>query len=147
MEDTIKGFMISASFIAICSVALLLFVFQYPSINGGTTVLVNSPQFNNTSQQLIESLGTYQKEGISEVNVSHASDPTVSAQGIELVSTVSNSRNLMDRLTATFNSIVVLLENSLGFNTGNYGILAGVLVAIFLFVTIYYSVKWLRVGQ
>jgi len=147
MEDTIKGFMISTIFIAICSVALILFLFHYPAINGKTTVLVNDPSFNASSQELINSLGTYQSEAISEVNVSSASDPTVSAQGIELVSTVSNTRSLTSRLTGTFNATVVLVSNSLGLSSGEFIGISGALISIFLIAGIYFSIKLLRQGQ
>lgn len=146
MEDTIKEFTISAVFILICSVALILFVIEFPAMNGKNSVLIKDPQINETAQALVSDFGSYQSTGQSMVVSSTNSSPQLSANGIQLVSTVSNTRTTMSTITGGFNLVLQLVSNELGFNSGALLGIGGVLIFLFLFLTIYYSVKWLRQG-
>ena len=148
MEENIKSFMISTIFILIASTSLLFFVFSYPNLNGQNSILINNSNINSTTaQSLANSLGGYQSNATIElVNVSSKSDPLLSSQGIQLVSSVSNTRSLTSRLTGTFSLVITSVSNSLGLSTGNFKLMMSAFISIFLFSVIYYSYKWIRGG-
>lgn len=147
MEENIKSFMVSVIFVMIASTGMLFFIFTYPNLNNANSILINDSNLNLTAQELANSLGGYQANASVElVNVSSKSDPLISAQGIQLVSAVSNARSLTSRLTGTFNIIVISVSNSLGLSTGAFKLLMSALISIFIFMIIYYSYKWIRSG-
>ncbi len=148
MEDNIKSFATSIVFVLVASVSLLFFIFAYPILNNSSSVLVNTSNLNlTTAQGIANSLGGYQQNATIElVNVSSKSNPLVSAQGIELVSAVANSRSMTSRLTGTFNLIITSVSNSLGLSSGNFKLLMGAIISLFLFSIIYYTYKWIRSG-
>ena len=115
-------------------------------MNGKNSVLIKDPQINETAQALVSDFGSYQSTGQSMVVSSTNSSPQLSANGIQLVSTVSNTRTTMSIITGGFNLVLQLVSNELGFNSGALLGIGGVLIFLFLFLTIYYSVKWLRQG-
>jgi len=60
IADNIKSFTIATVFIFVCSVALLYFALGYPALNGQQSVLIENPAFNQTAENLADSLGEYQ---------------------------------------------------------------------------------------
>ncbi len=148
MEENIKSFATSIIFLLVASVSLLFFIFSYPNLNGINSILINDSNLNSTTaQEIANSLGGYQSNATIElVNVSSKSDPLLSSQGIQLVSSVSNTRSLTSRLTGTFDLLVTSVSNSLGLSSGIFKLLMGAIISIFLFAIIYYSYKWIRSG-
>ena len=57
------------------------------------------------------------------------------------------ARTTMSTITGGFNLVVKLISNELGFSSGALLGIGGALIFLFLFLTIYYTVKWLRQGQ
>jgi len=147
MEDTMKGYVISSIFIFVLSIGLLTFVIQYPQLNNRTTILNQDVNFMNSTQNLSNSLGGYQTQSITEINVTTSTNPTETAYGTGLVSTVSNAESITSRVSGSFKAIYFLVANTLGLNTGTFSILLGALISIIMFLAFYYIIKLLRTGN
>ena len=147
MEDTMKGYVISSIFIFVLSIGILMFVIQYPQLNNRTTILNQDVNFMNSTQNLSNSLGGYQTQSITEINVTTSTNPTETAYGTGLVSTVSNAESITSRVSGSFKAIYFLVANTLGLNTGTFSILLGALISIIMFLAFYYIIKLLRTGN
>jgi len=147
MEDTIKSFGISTIFILIISTSLLFFIIGYPALNGQNTILVNNTQFNITKTNLSNNLGNYLTNQNLEINVSSSSSPVTSAQGIELVSTVSNSRSITSQFQQSLNYELKMIGNIFGLNSNTTIWIFTALASMIGLTLLYLTVKWLRLGE
>lgn len=145
--ESIKDFGIATTFVLVASVGLLFFVLGYPALNGQNSVLANNPQFNNTANNLSALLGNYQNQTNIDINISTSDQPTIDAQSLQLVSTVSTSRNLMSRLTTSFKLLTTLLGNVFGLSGGQFALIFGAILSMFGFVLLYMVVRLVRQGQ
>jgi len=145
--ENIKDFTIATTFILVTSVSILLFALGYPALNNQQSILMNNPEFNQTAQDLANSLGNYQEQQNLDINISTSDSPTESAQGLYLVSTVATSRNLMSRTTESFKMLFSLLGNVFGLSGGQFALISGSLLALFSFILLYYVIKVIRWGQ
>jgi len=146
IADNIKSFTIATVFIFVCSVALLYFALGYPALNGQQSVLIENPAFNQTAENLADSLGEYQTTQNVRVNLSSFDDPQTTAEGVILGTTTANVRNTMGELTATFVIITGLLGNVFGLSGGQFGFISGALLSLFSVVLLYYLIKMIRYG-
>ncbi len=144
--ETIKDFAISSVFILVCSVSLLFFILGYPALNNQSSVLINDSKFNKTATDLSILLGDYQSQVNTEINVSTSDEPTIDAQSLQLVSTVSTSRTLMSRLTGSFRLLTTLLGNVFGLSGGTFALIAGSIISLFGLSLLYLIVKLVRYG-
>lgn len=144
--DTLKDFGIATTFIIVCAVCILFFALGYPALNNKQSVLISDERFNHTAGNLSILLGTYQEQQNTEINVSTADQPTIDAQSLQLVSTVSTSRTFMSRVTGSFKLILNLLGNIFGLSGGALVGIIGALTALFGFVILYLVVKMIRYG-
>ena len=147
MADSIKDFSIATTFILVASVGLLLFALTYPALNGETSILANNPQFNETANNLTIALGNFQSQQNLDINISTSDEPTVDAQSLQLVSTVSTSRNILGRMSESFKLITNLLGNVFGLSGGQFTLISGALISLFGLVLLYFVVRVIRWGQ
>lgn len=145
--DSIKDFTIRTTFILVCSVALLYFALGYPALNGTQSILIEDPAFNDTAEDLASSLGGYQTEVATDINISTSDEPQASAEGLYLVSTTATARNTFSRLSESFQIITTLLGNVFGLSGSQFTFISGALISLFSFVLIYFVVKVIRWGQ
>ncbi len=146
MADSIKDFTIATTFILVCSVCIIFFALSYPALNGKTSILVENPEFKETAQNLSILLGNFQEQQNLDINISTADEPTVDAQSLQLVSTVSTSRNLLSRLSQSFKLITTLLGNVFGLSGGNFALIFGAIISLFGMVLLFYTIKVIRWG-
>ena len=66
---------------------------------------------------------------------------------LPILSSVSNARTTMSTITGGFSLIIKLMSNELGFSSGALLGIGGALIFLFLFLTIYYTIKLIRQGQ
>lgn len=144
--ETIKDMLIGTVFILVCSVSILFFAIGYPALNGQSSVLNQNPEFNQTAFNLTRSLGQYQTNQSTDVNITTADEPQASASGLFLVSTTATNRHLMSRLTDSFGILTTLLGNVFGLSGGQFTIISGILISLFAGVLLYLIVKVIRYG-
>lgn len=144
--ETLKDFGIATTFILVCTVSILFFALGYPALNNKQSILIDDERFSHTAGNLSILLGTYQEQQNIEINVSTADQPTIDAQSLQLVSTVSTSRTFMGRITGSFKLILNLLGNIFGLSGGALVGIIGALTALFGFIILYLVVKMIRYG-
>ncbi len=145
-EQNLKNFTISIVFILICSVALLGFSLSYPQLNGQDSELLGDKIFNDTKNDLSDSLGNYQGTQSERINLSSADDPETTADGVILATTTKNARSTRNELTETFGVLTNLLGQVFGLNGRQFTWFSGALLSLFSMVLLYFVIKMIRYG-
>ena len=145
-EQNLKNFTISIVFILICSVALLGFSLSYPQLNGQDSELLGDKIFNDTKNDLSDSLGNYQGTQSERVTLSSEDDPQTTAEGVILGTTTKNARSTRNELTETFGILSNLIGQVFGLNGRQFTFVSGALLSLFSMVLLYYVIKMIRYG-
>jgi hypothetical protein len=144
--ESIKDYTIAVTFILVTSVALLFWVLNYPTLNGQDSILLQDQKFNDTANDLAISLGTYQSEVNTDINISTSDQPQVSAESLQLVSTTAVSRNILSRTLNSFKLLTTFLGNIFGLSGSTFAYISGALISLIGVVVLYLSIKFIRQG-
>jgi len=145
--ENLKDFTVATVFIFVCSVSILFFAFTYPSANNYDSVLYEDPIFNQTAQNLAESLGTYQDSAETNINISVDGEPQASTQGLYLVTETKNARSTLSQLSKTFTYITTMLGGVFGLNGSQFSFISGSIVSLLAVVLLYYVIRAIRWGN
>lgn len=145
--DNLREYATAFIFFFVASAGLIMFTLAYPSANGYENILDKDPLLNDTSQLLQESLGNYQEDANTDVNISTQDNPETTSESIQLVSTVSTTRNTMDRIIESINIIKSLVSTTLGTNTGSFILILGALFSIITMIFLLLLWKTIRTGE
>jgi hypothetical protein len=145
--ENIKDFTIAVTFIIITSVCLLFFALGYPALNGHNSVLLGDSKFNQTATDLANSLGNYNNQMNTNVNISNSDQPQVVADSLQLVSTTAVSRNILGQTAGSFKILTTMLGNVFGLSGTQFAFIGGALISLFTLVILYYVIREIRIGQ
>lgn len=143
MPESIKDMGIAVTFIVVASIGMLFFAIGLPILNNEQSVLVNNPVYNNTINNLSSNLNISSQQINTNINITSQSQPTTNTLSTNQPSKTYTSLNFMSQITSTMSVLMSSLGNIFGLNGGQFTVVAGAFIAMFGFVILYFTIRFI----